>query len=91
MPVVAFTLPCGSTSSVRSSGVAAASGAALCATASNRDGGLEAEILVLRHQLNLLSWADRALFVWLYRGFPGSGLLLIVAKPGELFYTDAID
>src|ERR1039458_5533220 len=41
---------------------------------------LEAEILVLRHQLNVLqqrvprrlylSWADRALFVWLYRGFP---------------------
>ena len=62
---------------------------------------LEAEILVLRHQLNVLqqraprrlylTWADRALFVWLYRGFPGSGLLLIVAKPGELFYTDAID
>jgi hypothetical protein len=35
---------------------------------------------VLRHQLNVLqqrvprrlylSWADRALFVWLYRGFP---------------------
>ena len=41
---------------------------------------LEAEILVLRHQLNVLrqraprrlylSWADRALFIWLYRGFP---------------------
>ena len=41
---------------------------------------LEAEILVLRHQLNILrlrtprrpylTWADRALFVWLYRGFP---------------------
>jgi hypothetical protein len=41
---------------------------------------LEAEILVLRHQLNVLhrraprrlymTWADRALFVWLYRGFP---------------------
>ena len=40
----------------------------------------EAEILVLRHQLNILrlrtprrpylTWADRALFVWLYRGFP---------------------
>jgi hypothetical protein len=29
------------------------------------------------------------LFVWLYRGFPGSGLLLIVAKLGEQFYTDA--
>jgi hypothetical protein len=41
---------------------------------------LEVEILVLRHQLNVLrqraprrpnlTWADRALFVWLYRGFP---------------------
>src|SRR3984893_615142 len=41
---------------------------------------LEAEILVLRHQLNVLQqraprrlhlrWADRALFVWLYRGCP---------------------
>src|ERR1700745_817643 len=38
---------------------------------------LEAEILVLRHQLNVLRpraprrlhlrWADRALFIWLYR------------------------
>jgi hypothetical protein len=38
---------------------------------------LEAEILVLRHQLNVLQqrtprrlhlrWADRALFIWLYR------------------------
>ena len=41
---------------------------------------LEAKILVLRHQLNVLhrrssrrlymTWADRALFVWLYRDFP---------------------
>ena len=41
---------------------------------------LEAEMLVLRHQLNVLqlrtprrlylTWADRALFVWFYRGFP---------------------
>jgi hypothetical protein len=41
---------------------------------------LEAEIVVLRHQLNVLhrsasrrlymTWTDRALFVWLYRGFP---------------------
>jgi hypothetical protein len=41
---------------------------------------LEAEILVLRHQLNVLqqraprrlylTWADRTLLVWLYRGFP---------------------
>src|ERR1019366_756311 len=41
---------------------------------------LEAEIVVLRHQLNVLRqraprrlylrWADRALFIWLYRRFP---------------------
>ena len=41
---------------------------------------LQAEILVLRHQLNVLRqraprrphlrWADRVLFVWLYRRFP---------------------
>ncbi|MDQ6867051.1 MAG: hypothetical protein M3178_01030 [Pseudomonadota bacterium] len=41
---------------------------------------LEAEILVLRHQLNVpqqrtprrlhLRWADRALFIWLYRRRP---------------------
>src|ERR1700681_4135113 len=41
---------------------------------------LEAEIVVLRHQLNVLRlraprrlylrWADRVLFVWLYRRFP---------------------
>jgi hypothetical protein len=41
---------------------------------------LEAEVLVLRHQLNVLqqraprrlylTWADRALFVWVYRGYP---------------------
>src|SRR6478752_878380 len=42
-------------------------------------GRLEAEILVLRHQLNVLRrtprrvylrWADRALFIWLYRRRP---------------------
>jgi hypothetical protein len=41
---------------------------------------LEAEILVLRHQLNFLKqraprrlhlrWADRALFIWFYRRYP---------------------
>src|SRR5450759_3842342 len=41
---------------------------------------LEAEVLVLRHQLNVLqqraphrlclTWIDRALFVWLYRDYP---------------------
>ena len=48
---------------------------------------LEAEILVLRHQLNVLRqraprrlhlrWADRALFIWLYRRCPR-----ILARPG---------
>ena len=42
---------------------------------------LEAEIMILRHQLNVLqqrtprrrlhlSWVDRALFIWLYRRYP---------------------
>jgi hypothetical protein len=42
---------------------------------------LEAEILVLRHQLDVLQqrvlrrrlhlrWADRVLFIWLYRRYP---------------------
>ena len=42
---------------------------------------LEAEVLILRHQLNVLQqhrprrrlhlrWVDRALFVWLYRRYP---------------------
>jgi hypothetical protein len=41
---------------------------------------LEAEILILRHQLNILRqraprrlrlrWTDRVLFIWLYRRFP---------------------
>ncbi len=41
---------------------------------------LEAEILILRHQLNVLQrtprrrlhlrWVDRALFIWLYRRYP---------------------
>ena len=42
---------------------------------------LEAEILILRHQLNVLQqraprrrlhlrWVDRALFIWLYRHYP---------------------
>ena len=53
---------------------------ACCATVSSRDDGLEAEVLVLRHQLNVLQQhaphrlyltrIDRALFVWLYRGYP---------------------
>ena len=52
---------------------------------------LEAEILVLRHQLNVLqqraprrlymTWADRALFVWLYRGFPRILDALTIVRP----------
>jgi hypothetical protein len=52
---------------------------------------LEAEILVLRHQLNVLqqraprrlylTWADRALFVWLYRGFPRMLDAITIVRP----------
>ena len=52
---------------------------------------LEAEILVLRHQLNVLqqraprrlylTWADRALFVWLYRGFPRILDVITILRP----------
>jgi hypothetical protein len=52
---------------------------------------LESEILVLRHQLNLLRqrapgrlylrWADRALFVWLYRRFPRILDAITIVRP----------
>jgi hypothetical protein len=52
---------------------------------------LEAKILVLRHQLNVLqqraprrlylTWADRALFVWLYRGFPRILDAITIVRP----------
>jgi hypothetical protein len=52
---------------------------------------LEAEILVLRHQLNVLqqcaprrlylTWADRALFVRLYRGFPRILDAIMILRP----------
>ena len=52
---------------------------------------LEAEILVLRHQLNVLqqrasrrlylTWADRALFVRLYRGFPRILDAITIVRP----------
>jgi hypothetical protein len=52
---------------------------------------LEAEIVVLRHQLNVLRqraphrlyfrWADRAVFVWLYRRFPRILDAIIIVKP----------
>src|SRR5215475_13494409 len=52
---------------------------------------LEAEILVLRHQLNVLRrctsrrlhlrWADRALFIWLYRRCPRLLDVITIVKP----------
>src|SRR6202048_4492523 len=52
---------------------------------------LEAEILVLRHQLNILQqrasrrphlrWADRALFVWLYRCCPRILDAITIVRP----------
>src|ERR1035437_6314224 len=52
---------------------------------------LESEILALRHQLNLLRqrapgrlylrWADRALFVWLYRRFPRILDAITIVRP----------
>jgi hypothetical protein len=52
---------------------------------------LKAEILILRHQLNILhrkapkrlrlSGGDRALFVWLYRRFPDIGTAAAIVRP----------
>jgi hypothetical protein len=52
---------------------------------------LEAEILVLRHQLNVLQqrvprrvhlrWADRALFTWLYRRWPRILDAITIVRP----------
>src|SRR5438128_2360025 len=52
---------------------------------------LKAEILVLRHQLNVLQrraprrlhlrWADRALFIWLYRLYPRVLDAITVVRP----------
>src|SRR5215831_12828972 len=53
---------------------------------------LEAEILILRHQLNVLQqrtprrrlhlrWIDRALFVWLYRRYPRILDALSIVRP----------
>ena len=52
---------------------------------------LEAEILVLRHQLNVLQqraprrlhlrWADRALFIWLYRCCPRILDAITIVRP----------
>ena len=52
---------------------------------------LETEILVLRHQLNILrrraprrprlSWADHALFIWLYRRCPRILNAITIVRP----------
>src|SRR6516164_8996702 len=53
---------------------------------------LEAEILILRHQLNILQqhaprrklqlrWVDRALFIWLYRRCPRILSAITVVRP----------
>ena len=52
---------------------------------------LDAELLVLRHQLNVLRqrapcrlnlrWVDRALFVWLYRRFPRILGAITIVRP----------
>jgi hypothetical protein len=52
---------------------------------------LKAEILILRHQLNILHrkapkrlrlcGGDRALFVWLYRRFPDIGNATAIVRP----------
>jgi hypothetical protein len=52
---------------------------------------LEAEIMVLRHQLNVLQqraprrlhlrWADRALFIWLYRRCPRILDAITIVRP----------
>ena len=52
----------------------------------------EAEILILRHQLNVLQqrtsrrrlhlrWVDRALFIWLYRRYPRILDALSIVRP----------
>src|SRR5258705_11888094 len=56
--------------------------------------GLATEILVLRHQLNVLQqraprrlhfrWADRALFIWLYRHCPRILDAVTIVRPGTV-------
>src|ERR1019366_6937730 len=58
------------------------------------DERLKAEIVVLRHQLNVLrrkapkrpklSGSDRALFVWLYRLFPSIAGAITLVRPGTI-------
>jgi hypothetical protein len=64
---------------------------------------LEAEILVLRHQLNVLQqraprrrlrlrWVDRALFIWLYRRCPRILDAITIVRPvhGEFINYAAV-
>jgi hypothetical protein len=58
---------------------------------------LETEILVLRHQLNILQrrargrphlgWVDRALFIWLYRRCPLILNAITVVRPETRGYS----
>src|ERR1700731_3876883 len=57
---------------------------------------LEAEILVLRHQLNVLQqraprrlnlrWVDRALFIWLYRRYPRILDTVTIVRPETVMH-----
>jgi putative transposase len=57
---------------------------------------LEAEIVVLRHQLNVLrrrvpskpklALVDRLLFVWLYRLFPSVLNAVLIVRPGTVIW-----
>jgi hypothetical protein len=61
---------------------------------------LEAEIVVLRHQLNVLQlrppcrphlrWADRVLFVWLYRRFPSILDAITIVRPETVLAPNGI-
>jgi hypothetical protein len=60
---------------------------------------LEAEIVILRHQLNLLQrraprrphlrWVDRALFIWLYRRCPRVLRAITVVRPETVLRSGA--
>jgi hypothetical protein len=63
---------------------------------------LEAEILVLRHQVNILQqrgqcgglhlrWVDRVLFIWLYRALASKGLCRLLAMAVPLAWGPAAD
>ena len=83
---------CDSVATVTPASQLPSSSSACCATASSHDGSLEAEILGLRHQLNVLQqhgtrralhlrWIDRALLIWLYRRCPHILHAITIVKP----------